>query len=324
VDLSDLRDVARYDGLFWRRLAYLGSAHGPAWWRRLSPSAFGAAFYAVLGAQRRAVRANQRRIRPERDAVAIERATLETFLAFARCLTDSLEAAGPRPPDFAVEAIGEEHLAEAHRAGHGAVMVTAHVGNWDLFGRIVAAKGFPVTIAMARERNESVRPFVEGLRDGAAEVLYTDATAFAALDLLRALRQNRILAVQIDRPAGGDGDLRVPFFGRLVPFPVGPFLLAQAAGAPVLPVLSFLVGHHRYRVEVGGPIRIPRGSGRQAAESALGRVVRLLEANVREHPEQWFHFTEIGGEGFAAAAAEDEATKSFPRPRDASPGTGSS
>lgn len=314
MELPALRDLLRHDGPILRRLAYLGSAYGPAWWRRWSPAGFGALFYALLAARRRAVRSNHRRIRPDRDALQTERATLATFLAFARCLTDSLESAGPRPPDFAVDAVGEEHLEAVRRAGRGAVMVTAHVGNWDVFGRLVAGKGYPLTIAMAREENEAVRSFAQKLRsDGGLQILYTDSSAFAVLDLLRAIRSNRILAVQIDRPAGGGGDRTVPFFGVPMPFPVGPFALAQAAGAPVLPVLSFLVGHHRYRVEVFGPIAVVRG--RRAAEAALRQVVGLFEERIFEHPEQWFHFTEMG---------EPAATRSSPRTRGAWRGTGTS
>ncbi len=305
--------MLRYDGVLLRRLAWLGSARGPALLRRWSPGPWGALFYAALGSRRRAVRANQRRIRPTAPPAEIERATLGTFLAFARCLTDTFEATGPRPPPIGVEAVGEEHLEAASRLGRGAVMVTAHVGNWELFGRIVAKKGYPVTVAMARERNPSVRRFSEDLRaGGGVEVLYTDdgSGAFVALDLLRALRRGRMLAVQIDRPAGGDGDVVLPFFGAQVPFPRGPFLLAQAAGAPVLPVFTFLLGHHRYRVEVSPPIEVPR-TGRGAVSVAAANAVRILESAVRRFPEQWFHFTEIGGSGYAAGTP---ATAHTPEP----------
>jgi lauroyl/myristoyl acyltransferase len=299
VKLGDVIRAARYDGLFWRRMAHLGSAYGPWWWRQYSPAAFGATFYAVLGPQRRAVRQNQRLMRPDRGRLATERATLDTFLAFARCLTDSLEVSGPTPPEFDVVVVGESNLEAAHHAGHGAVLATAHVGAWDLFGRLVAKKGYPITIAMARERNASVRSFVENIREDGPKILYTDDTAFAALDLLREVRAGRILAVQIDRPSGSGGDHVVPFFGVPVPFPIGPFLLAQAATAPILPILCLLTGHHRYRIEISDPIQVPRGHGRGTAEAALEAAVAIFESRLRDYPEQWFHFTPIGGEGFA-------------------------
>jgi lauroyl/myristoyl acyltransferase len=299
-----VRAVVRYDGLFWRRFAYLGSAYGPWWWRRYSPAAIGAIFYGALPDKRRAVRENIDRIAQQATPLVHEAMTLSTFVNFARCLTDCLEAAGPEPPEFEVDAVGDDILADVVARGRGGVMVTAHLGNWELIGRLVRRKGFPITVAMARERNATVRGFVDWQRgqDG-VEIVYTDGDVFGALDLLRVLRHNRILALQLDRPAGGEGDRVLPFFGVPTRFPLGPFLLAQAASAPVLPVFTFLDGHHRYRVEQQTMGLIPRRGGVAAAEEALARAVRLLEDAVRRHPDQWFHFTAIGGEGWAVAPA---------------------
>ncbi|MBI2894315.1 MAG: lysophospholipid acyltransferase family protein [Deltaproteobacteria bacterium] len=303
----ELRRAIRYDGLFWRRFAYLGSAYGPWWWRRYSPTAIGAIFWAVLPEKRRIVLENLGRILDRRAAasrIARERIALQTFVNFARCLTDCLEAAGPNPPEFEVETDGDRILGEALSRGRGGVMVTAHLGNWELIGRLVCRKGFPITVAMARERNESVRGFVEWHRgQEGVEIVYTDGSVFGALDMLRVLRANRILALQLDRPSGGDGDRVVPFFGVPTRFPLGPFLLAQAAGAPVLPVFTFLAGHHRYVVEQGDIGVVGRKGGVAAAQAALDSTVRMLEDAVRRHPDQWFHFTAIGGEGWAAPGA---------------------
>lgn len=302
---EQIRAAVRYDGLFWRRFAYLGSAYGPWWWRRYSPTAIGAIFWALLPAKRRVVLENLSRILdpPPASRSARERIALATFVNFARCLTDCLEAAGPNPPDFEVETEGDILLEGALARGRGGVMVTAHLGNWELIGRLVCRKGFPITVAMARERNESVRPFVEWHRgQEGVEIVYTDGSVFGALDMLRVLRKNRILAFQLDRPSGGDGDRTVPFFGVPTPFPIGPFLLAQAAGAPVLPVFTFLAGHHSYLVEQRDIGTIPRRGGARAAQAALETTVRMLEDAVRRHPDQWFHFTTIGGEGWAATS----------------------
>lgn len=305
-----LQEKIRYDGAFWRRFAYLGSAYGPWWWRRYSPTGIGAIFYGVLPEKRRAVRDNLRRIAPPGSRLIEEARTLGTFVNFARCLTDCLEASGPRPPEMIVESSGGEVLTEALAQGRGGVMVTAHLGNWELMGRLVRKKGVPITVAMARERNPSVRAFAEKQRgqDG-VEIVYADGDALGALDLLRVLRKNRILAIQLDRPTGGDGDRLVAFFGVPTRFPLGPFLLAQAASAPILPVFTFLLGHHHYRVQQASLGTIPRRGGVAAAEAALARAVRFLEDAIRQHPDQWFHFTRIGGEGFAVSA------QAAPQPR---------
>jgi lauroyl/myristoyl acyltransferase len=206
--VAELRAGVRYDGLFWRRFAYLGSAYGPWWLRRYSPSAIGAIFYGVLPEHRRVVRENLRRIAGGQgtSALADEALTLGTFVNLARCLTDCLEAAGPRPPELAVESHGEQILKDALAHGRGGVMVTAHLGNWELVGRLVRRKGVPLTVAMARERNASVRQFVDWQRgQEGVEIAYTDGDAFVALDRPRKSTDSRCRARRVERVRGNEG-----------------------------------------------------------------------------------------------------------------------
>jgi lauroyl/myristoyl acyltransferase len=115
---------------------------------------------------------------------------------------------------------------------------------------------------------------------------------FSSINIIRALRQNQIVAIQLDRPLGAGGMRLMPFFGAPAPFPSGPFVLARLAGAPLIPVFIPRLGTRHYRIHVAGRFMVPRESrdGR-----ALGRVmadvVGAFEAAVREFPTQWFQFT---------------------------------
>ena len=69
-----------------------------------------------------------------------------------------------------------------------------------------------------------------------------------SLELMAALRRGEVVALQGDRALGNRGDISVPFFGRPAPFPVGPFRLASASGAPIVPAFCTLDADHRYAV----------------------------------------------------------------------------
>jgi lauroyl/myristoyl acyltransferase len=94
------------------------------------------------------------------------------------------------------------------------------------------------------------------------------------------------VAVQGDRPTGERGDRLVSFFGSTAAFPLGPFVLARAAGAPVLSAFCTMARDGRYRVDVGAPIWVkpgedgrPRGHGgrpRSRGARASDAVVQLL------------------------------------------------
>jgi predicted LPLAT superfamily acyltransferase len=92
--------------------------------------------------------------------------------------------------------------------------------------------------------------------------------------------------MQGDRAVGGRGDMAVPFFGAPARFPLGPFLLARAVRAPILPAFCAMRPDRRYDVRLLEPIGVE--PGREVG--ALTRWVMVLEQAVRERPEQWFNF----------------------------------
>ena len=237
-------------------------------------------------AERAVVRRNLARILPGAPARELDALVAAVFRHFAICFADLITA--NRRADIGALVAGIEGmggLEKAARAGRGLVVLTAHLGNWELAGRMLARDGArPMHIVVAAEADPAVERF---LRGGAAPVRFVTRTApTASLSLLSALRRGEIVAMQGDRALGTRGDVLQPFFGAPAPFPLGPFVLARAAGAPVVPAFCLLDADRRYRIVVGMPSLVEPGG--EAA--ALGRWVAVLEVMVRRHPSQWFNF----------------------------------
>jgi predicted LPLAT superfamily acyltransferase len=110
-----------------------------------------------------------------------------------------------------------------------------------------------------------------------------------SVELVGALRRGDIVAFQVDRATGQRGDCRVPFFGAPAPFPLGPFVLAAAAGVPVLPAFCILEPLGDYRLYVEPAFAVTRGEEARG----LGQAVGLLERYVAAHAEQWFNFFDV-------------------------------
>ena len=211
------------------------------------------------------------------------------FSNFAMCFSD-LVSTNRRSADRLLHCVGSVSGAE-HLEGlsGGIVSVTAHVGNWELAGRLLATRS-------ARRTHVVVAPDAPELgrwvrRDGDGMRFVARLTPSIGVELLAALRRGEVVAVQGDRALGTRGDLAIPFFGRPAPFPLGPFLLARAARAPVVAAFCVLDGGHRYRVHVAKPMIVDRGD----EEAAAGAWVAALEDVVREHPTQWFNFFDVWG-----------------------------
>lgn len=252
-----------------------------------------------LPAERESVRRNLRRVLPQADARRLDAAVSGLFRNFARCFADLLTInRGPTASlsQYVGEVRGREHLAAASAPERGLIVATAHLGNWELGGRLLSREGGRVIhVVLSAEEDPAVQAWLR--RDTEGVHFVTREAPTTSLTLLAALRRNEIVAVQGDRAAGGRADEPVPFFGAPAPFPIGPFLLARASGAPVLPAFCPLGEGATYQVSLEPPIWVRPGG----EEAGLRQFVAVIERYISAYPEQWFNFYDVWGAPCAPA-----------------------
>ncbi len=218
----------------------------------------------------------------------LDELTVRTFTDFAMCFSD-LVSTNRQPLARKMSRVGRVEGVERLTGLDGAfISLTAHVGNWELAGRLLAGRtARPTHVVVAEEEALELEQWVR--RDGDGVRFVTRSRPTVSLGLVSALRRGEVVAVQGDRALGTRGDVPIPFFGRLAPFPLGPFLLASAVGAPLLPAFCLLDADYRYTVKVANPIAVARGGEEEAARA----WVAVLEATACRHPTQWFNFFDI-------------------------------
>jgi lauroyl/myristoyl acyltransferase len=285
-----LRQAVRFDGLWWREFGRMGCVYGPDWWKRYSPPAIAAIIFMLVSRNRRAATHNMQRVVGPQGWWRDRREALRMFVQFAHCFTETHEAYGARPAPVELIPPDEDPLAAALAEGRGAVVVTAHFGNSDVASRGLARYQCPVNVVMAREANLTVATHHADTthQPRGSRVVYDSTSTFRSLDLLRALRNNEIVAVQFDTHPLAPGSTGVEFFGQPAGFHLGPFLLARAARTAVIPVFVVRLGRRRYAIRV---YRRHDPRSPQEALLALRNVVQDLEQLVREYPHQWFQFS---------------------------------
>ena len=240
-----------------------------------------------LPAERAAVRVMLERVTGATGA-KLDALTRRLFGEFAMCFTDLVTTNRQSPSrlsDHVEELSGTEHIAALTG---GLVTITAHVGNWEMAGRLLATSARRTTHGVASpDEIPALERWVR--RDGDGLRFVPRAHPGIGVELVAALRRGEIVALQGDRAIGTRGDVSVPFFGRPAPFPLGPFLLARAAGVPVVPAFCVLGHNHRYHVRIAAPMFVERGD----EEAAARAWVELLQDVLREHPTQWFNFFDV-------------------------------
>ncbi len=247
-------------------------------------------------AGQRALRSNLARVtdRRERDFEGLCRRNVQFF---SEMLADYFLCAGnPEHAGDLVESwVGIEHLHSARSRGKGVIVVTGHLGNWELGANILAGLGLPMSIITLEEPSSELSRWRESHRQklGVKTITVGPGHNFAFVEMIQALRRNELVAMLVDRPHEGSGSL-VDFFGAPAPFSTGPALLWQHTGAAVVPAFVLRNDRGGYQSFVAPLIELesapdPRDSLRDNTQ----RIAAYFETVIREHPEQWFNYVPI-------------------------------
>jgi lauroyl/myristoyl acyltransferase len=285
-------DALRTDGPLWRGIATFTAMHAPRPFMRFAPPGVAFAFALALPTVRARVRDNLRRVlgpRPYRQELVD---VFRTFSHFASCFSEALALGAPKPHEVACTVEGAVHLEQALGRARGVIAVTAHTGAWETAGPLLKkALGVDMLIAMEREPDERARAIQDHTRRrSGVRIVHVGTEPLAALPLFTHLRHGGVLGVQIDRAPSAMRSIPVRLFGAPSRVPSGPFFLARATGAPVVPVFSYRTGHFRYEIHICRPVEIPRDAGDDALASAAQSIATEMEGFIRSHPTHWFHF----------------------------------
>jgi len=176
-------------------------------------------------------------------------------------------------------------------AGKGVILWTAHLGNPEFASRLLELHGRPVNVARVVEDQPAEKMLRERMASERLRVVDLSGGALASIELLHALRRNEIVAIQGDRVYHPRHSAQVSFFSKPAAFPLGPFLLSQVSGAPLLPAFVIRRGWQRYRILSGEPL-LPGATGDVDADqrAALEQAVRFLESQLSVHYDQWTNF----------------------------------
>lgn len=170
-------------------------------------------------------------------------------------------------------------------APSGAVMATAHTGNWDLAACAAAAER-PLTVVTKRLSVGFIDRIWQGLR-GARGVRLVEAGG-AARDLARALGRGERVAMIVDQaPERARATILAPFLGRLARVDLAPALVAARARVPLVAVFARRCEDGTHVLEVAGVCVPPARPSRAWAEQAMRQVTAWLDGFVRAHPDQW-------------------------------------
>jgi len=170
--------------------------------------------------------------------------------------------------------------------GKGLIIMTAHMGNWELLAGVITMQGFTGAVIGRRIYYEPYNRWIVRLRK--AVKVYTIYRDQAVREIHELLKQNGIVGLLPDQDMDNVRGIFVDFFGHPAYTSIAPVKFALSSGAPILPAFLVRLPGDRYKLVTGEPIR-PRveGDRAEAVRKYTEKWMRCFEEMIRKFPDQW-------------------------------------
>ena len=248
--------------------------------------------YALDLRHRRIVRRNLRFTHPRWSGDRVRRLTREVFRNTGITILEICRMSCLSREELlrAVRIRGEGHLRRALANPKGAIIISAHMGNWEmgfLFTSLYA--GTPMVGVARSLGSKTLNRWITSLRTRFGNIILDKAGALPGM--VRTLRRGKELGLLIDQGTRRSEGVEVTFFGRTVTATPVAALLARRYGCPVLPFFCVRESDNRLTVMARPPLRLRKTDDARADLVANTQIMTdAIEDVVREYPAQWFWF----------------------------------
>lgn len=275
------------------RLGIWGAGYLPKWlsyWfaRRIADISY--LFYAKA---RENVKKNLKLVFPDLSERDMSRLAVKTFRNYSAYLVDygrfkSIEKDSLL--DVMADIKGGENIENAFKRRKGIILLTAHLGNWELGGIFFGRQDMKINVLTFRDGIEKIDAIKEMYRKHHnINTIVLGDSPFAAVEIVNALQRNEIVAMLVDRQSNGMGSVNINIFGKPSYFPSGPLILARTTGAAIISGFVVKTGK-KYRAIAEEPIFIGHN---EDIETYAQRIADTFEDYIRQYPDQWYNFVEI-------------------------------
>ncbi len=210
----------------------------------------------------------------------------KTFQYFGKYLADFIRFRKLTPAGIRdnVSIQGLEHLDAIRDSKRGAIMLTAHYGNWELGGAFIASMGIPIHAVVRPVPSPSLERIFNFFRSQRGlQVIPLD---HAAIGIAKALKRGEVVALVGDRDFTGNGRPGM-FFGRETSLPRGAAWFAHRTGLPVYLGFATRAPDDSFILRIHPPIE-PAAAGSE--EAIQEKIVAIMEETIARDPCQWFIF----------------------------------
>ncbi len=224
----------------------------------------------------------------------LETLTKEVFQNFGQYLVEFFRMPEMMNDDYIREHIKIDHIERLEQVlakGKGAIIITAHIGNWELGSILLGMMGYRLVAVALPHKERPVNDLFNNQR--AIRGVTVVPSHYAVRRCLETLHKNGIIALVADRDFGLTGEV-LDFFGRKTLIPKGPAIFSYKTGAPVVPMFLIREGERQFRLMVADPIypeKVFKGEiDQDLLKNFMKKYIGIIEDKILKYPSQWLMF----------------------------------
>lgn len=214
------------------------------------------------------------------------------YYSFGQSIIDKVVMMAGIRNKFTFNFEGEENLHKMVELKRGGLLLSCHIGNWEIAGNLLKRLNTKVHIVMFDGEHEKIKKIVSGVtgeRSVQVIIIKNDLSHIYAIS--EAFKNNELVCMHADRFLETNKTLNALFLGGEARFPMGPFVLATTFKVPVSFVFAMKEGRRHYHL-FSSNIKEYTGSTARAArmQEMLGDYITEMENKVKKYPLQWYNY----------------------------------
>ncbi len=213
------------------------------------------------------------------------------YYLFGQTLIDKVVIMSGIPNRFTIDFDGEENLRKMVEQKKGGLLLSAHVGNWEIAGHLFKRLNTKVNIVMYDGEDRQIKSYMDSVvGERTVQIILVKDDLSHIYAISEAFQKNEIVCMHADRFVEKNKTFSIDFLGEKAPFPMGPFILAAKFKVPVSFVFSMketTLHYHFYATSVKDYSQFDK---QQIMQEILKDFVLEMENKVMKYPEQWYNY----------------------------------
>jgi predicted LPLAT superfamily acyltransferase len=193
--------------------------------------------------------------------------------------------------NFTFDFDGEENLRKIAAMKQGGILLSAHIGNWDVAGHLFKRLDTPINIVLYDGEDEQIKQYLDGVtgkRSVNIIVIKKDLSHIYAIS--DAFSKNELVCMHADRFLEGNKTINANFLGQPARFPIGPFQLAATFKVPVSFVFAVKESKLHYHLFASNIKDYSAIGRKELIPQMLTDYAAAMEEKVKQYPQQWFNY----------------------------------